>query len=741
MLSTINMPISQTKLSHLRRISLMLLIIANYAKAEPGAGISKKNPQVSVCNSADCRKASAEILRNIDRNASPCDDFYEFACGNFHTHHPMGQDRYQMNQFRMAGEKISKYLEDTARRSILLSDIEAVKKSKTAYHACMNDDQLDSVGLSELTEKLMNQGGWPMAMHNWSNISKRWQQIDQFFTGFIGKSAFFHYTVEPGPYNSKKHNLVIHPPKLILPLNVFRNPDKYKAKIKVYRDFIVTIAQQFATANVDSETIKQDAKDLIDLQITLAKAISKARDVAQVRMHLTTFQNKYNSYPYSMANSRIIWEVVLFKLGLHTDVNFTPPEVITVRDEEYFYRLANILDSTPTRVIVNYVCWIFIYDVLKFTDTGTRDLYHDFNTEMLKSTSSDSREKECMKENPAQKALYHQYVLAKVPQSYTEKVHEIIADLTKELIEQIKNSPWLDPNSREAAKKKVQRLHEFIGYLSWLRTPAKVNEYYKKLRVGDSHLQNGLNSMIFRIGRSLEKLSVPVDRYAEDKVWVKPVVEVNAFYVRPRNSIVVPSGILQAPFFLYDVPEPFHLGSIGVILGHEFTHGFDKLGLRYAYDGSPMHWPAATMREYEDRTQCLVDQFQTYHYQDLIPHGHVLFDSGDETQIENLADTAGMQISHGAFINNLRKRTSLHQRLPGLESVTDEQLFFLAYANMWCEYNDPRFLLYLARLNGEYSIAHHRVIGTVSNLEGFTTAFGCKAGDAMNPSRRCTLWG
>ncbi|CAB3388789.1 Hypothetical predicted protein [Cloeon dipterum] len=224
-------------------------------------------------------------------------------------------------------------------------------------------------------------------------------------------------------------------------------------------------------------------------------------------------------------------------------------------------------------------------------------------------------------------------------------------------------------------------------------------------------------------------------------------IEVNAFYVPKHVSIYLPAGILQAPFTGNGLAS-LNYGAIGAIIGHEFTHGFDKTGQKYDKNGKLNNWWSNETKEnFNERVQCMIDQYSKFHFPELGPN--VTLD-GKKTINENIADNGGMRealIAYDLFklrqVGNEKKGTEdlhdLQPDLPGLTNYTHKQLFFLGYANMWCQNPSPSILKLLLKWD-VHSPGRVRVLGTLSNTKEFAEAWNCPAGSKMNPADKCVVW-
>lgn len=207
---------------------------------------------------------------------------------------------------------------------------------------------------------------------------------------------------------------------------------------------------------------------------------------------------------------------------------------------------------------------------------------------------------------------------------------------------------------------------------------------------------------------------------------------VNAYYTPNKNQIVFPAGILQKPFFDTSFPSSLNFGAMGVVMGHELTHAFDDQGREFDKDGDlAPWWNNATIERFQQRTECLVQQYSSYVTSSSEPL------NGKQTLGENIADNGGLKAAFHGY-NNWVKDHPDELLLPGL-NMTHKQMFFLAFSQVWCS-SSTKEAIHLQILNDPHSPARYRVIGPLSNMPEFSEVFQCKPGSPMNPTNKCEIW-
>lgn len=319
-------------------------------------------------------------------------------------------------------------------------------------------------------------------------------------------------------------------------------------------------------------------------------------------------------------------------------------------------------------------------------------------------------------------AVGQEYVSVHFPPQAKERMIDLVDHLRKAFAQRIDQLEWMSEVTKEQAHEKLGRMNVKIGY------PDKWIDYTPLEITDQPYVLNAMAGSLFNTRRNLEKIGKPVDR---DEWFMSPQT-VNAYYSPTMNEIVFPAGILQPPFFYLDGDDAVNFGAIGVVIGHEMTHGFDDQGRQYAADGNLRDWWTADDAErFVELSQVLVDQYNNY----------VMLDSltinGRLSLGENIADLGGVTISYQAFQNKLDESGR-----PGpINGFTPEQRFFISYAQVWR--NNIRDRELMRQINeGPHSPGEARVNGIVYNLEAFYRAFDIhpEAARFIAPENRAEIW-
>jgi predicted metalloendopeptidase len=313
---------------------------------------------------------------------------------------------------------------------------------------------------------------------------------------------------------------------------------------------------------------------------------------------------------------------------------------------------------------------------------------------------------------------------------------QMVENIRAQFSSSVSDVDWMDLATRKVARDKAEAMKELIGYPDWFANQSALEVYYSGVSVGRSNLRNVVTLKTFMMHRILSKLRVPTDRTE----WLIGPDVVNAFYNPQINSITFTAGILQPPYFSKRRPEALNYGGIGVVIGHEITHGFDDMGRQSdKYGNLAQWWSRDTIDTYLEKAQCFIQQYGMYRVPELdeLLHAEVMM-NGVTTQGENMADNGGMRQAFLAYKKYVADNGP-DQRLSGLQQFSPEQLFFLGFANVWCE-STTRESLLQEILSDPHSPHRFRVKGTLANSEHFAHAWNCPVGSPMNPRNKCLIW-
>ncbi|XP_039303855.1 endothelin-converting enzyme 1 [Solenopsis invicta] len=517
--------------------------------------------------------------------------------------------------------------------------------------------------------------------------------------------------------------------------------DEDKKKKQV--DYISKVARAIAKArgvDVTEKHMNRDIQDMIDFQIKLTDITMDLSD--EKDMTLNEFQEWYDKKKPKTVNSKIDW---VYKIREIFDEAYVPVKDdlnLTIKSPGYFKNLIALLDETSSRTIVNYIHWNFLSKVIRTTTSEMRKLYntrHGYDENDNEENDNEDafgfsgRSRRCIREIDMGNLLAYEYVRNQFPDKVKTTAADMMDDIQKEVEYQIKESDWLDEDTKDFVLEKLVNMKKFIGYPDWYRNDTIVKRYFQGLIIINSYYENTLSYNRYSKWKELRKL---MKNNTNDGIMVMSPLMVNAMFSESENSIDLPAANFQNPFFAYGRPQAINYGIVGSTMAHEVSHGFDDTGHLYNKNGEEVEWLSAMAEGYSKRAECFVEQFNNYPIDK--ESNYTIKDYGNQTISENIADTMGLEATFRAYRRRERECENPGTVLPGLEDLTNDQLFFLSFAYLSCE-AQSNSALEMAKADS-HSIERLRVIGSVSNSQDFAKAYNCPVGSAMNPERKCNIW-
>jgi endothelin-converting enzyme/putative endopeptidase len=414
----------------------------------------------------------------------------------------------------------------------------------------------------------------------------------------------------------------------------------------------------------------------------------------------------------------VSWDGYLAGLGFPAIVQ------INVAQPEFVKKLDAMTKSVPIADWRTYLKWHLGRALSPFLSQKAVDEWFRFRQVLTGAKTLQPRWKRCVRyaDEMMGEALARPFVAAYLGEDGKKMAEAMVAGIEASMKSDLDSLVWMDEPTRTKAEVKLARIVNKIGY------PAKWRSYDGLAIDRASFLKNVEGAAVFDANYRLGKVGKPVDK----DEWEMTPPAVNAYYEPTRNEMVFPAGILQAPFYGKTQAPALNFGAIGMVVGHELTHGFDDEGRQFDEAGNLRDWwTAPVSAEFDKRAACVEHQYGDYV---AIDDAHV---KGKLTLGENIADLGGLKLSFAAF----QRAEKAHPATPPLAGFTPEQEFFLGFAQAWCGNYRPEAMRLLVATN-PHSPPKYRVVGPLSNLPEFATAFQCKDGSPMvrSTEKRCTVW-
>ena len=649
-------------------------------------------------------------LANLDSTYLPGTDFYMFATGGWQKAHPLTDEYSRYGSFDVLQENNNKQLRELIEGVAAQQNEKGSVAQKIAdlYNSAMDSVALNEHGLDEMAAFLACDGYQTSAQITQDWLKQVWPKMLR--QGVDGLMGFY---IGADEKDSKNNILSIVQGGLTLgQKDYYLDQDPETAKIReAYVAYIRQLVSHVGFGETDAARISDD---VIRIETRLAKAsksMTELRD-PEANYHKMSYDQLKKDF------AGIDWDAYLHIFGISglKDVIVGQPEAI--------HEVEKILAEETPEALQNVYLWHAIDMAAGYVDDESRNLSFAFwGTALSGKTQDRPRWKRAVSsvEGCLGEALGQLYVAKYFPPAAKERMEKLVANLQQALGERIDVQDWMSDETKKVAHEKLDAFYVKVGY------PDKWTDY-STLQIGNSYLQNILSCKEWAIQDMIAKhLNKPVDK---DEWYMTPQT-VNAYYNPTTNEICFPAGILQPPFFDMEADDAFNYGAIGVVIGHEMTHGFDDQGSKYDKNGNlSQWWTEEDTKRFNERIQVMRD------YHDSIEVLPGLHSNGSLTLGENMADHGGLMVSYQAFVN-----ATAQAPLSDKDGFTPAQRFFLAYANVWGQ--NIRDEEIRKRVKSDpHSLGKWRVNGQMPHMDAWYEAFGITEQDPMfvPKEKRVTIW-
>jgi len=647
-------------------------------------------------------------LTAIDKTADPCTDFYQYACGNWKKNNPIPPDQVRWGEFDKLKERndwlLYRELETAANPDVKRTALE--QKYGDFYAACMNTQLADQKGVAPLQPALD-------AINALSDKKQLAAVLGRLEIPH-GISGLFSFGVGQDQKDSTRQIAQAGQAGLSLPdrdYYLLQNPRQQKIR----DEYVAHMRKIFQLAGDTPEKAASEAQSVMTIETALAQGSMSRTDLRDPakRYHIMTLEDLGKLTP------DFDWLAYLhgISMGFFQTLNVMTPD--------FFTAMNALIDAQGLDAWKSYLRWRALHDAAPWLSKAFVDENFDFFArDLLGQTEIEPRWKRCTQatDGALGEAVGQDWVKTYFSPEKKENMVKLVTALEAALAEDIQQLPWMSEATKKNAEEKLALIRNKIGY------PEHWRDYSTLEIKRDDLLGNIARASVYEDRRNLNKLGKPVD----ETEWRMTPPTVNAYYSPGMNDINFPAGILQPPFYDFSKDPAVNFGGIGVVIGHEMTHGFDDQGSKFDGHGNVREWQSpADRKAFTERTDCEVKEYGSF---EAAP-GQKL--NGSLTLGENTADNGGLRLAYSALMATLAQEPGT--AATEIDGYTPAQRFFLAFGQVWCQ-NVREQAARSRALTDPHSPGEWRVNGSVQNFDEFGKAFSCKKGAPMYPENSCRVW-
>ena len=654
---------------------------------------------------------------NFDTTARLEDDFYQFACGGWMANNPLDAEHSRYGAFDVLAENalksINGIIDSVSKNENAAGSL--ADKIATLYNIGMDSVRLQEQGAAPLMPYLEEINALKTRDDIWNQLLKMHRRGNIVLFGIFG---------EADKDDARQCIAWAYQGGLGLGDRDYYLLDEGNNK-NIRKGYVELMEKEIAMAGYDKMSGKKAdklAKMVMDFETRLAKAMNTK---LENRDPQATF-NRYTVEEAAAFAPNIDWKGYFETMGIMDGM-----KSFNIAQTKYFTEVNKVLKDADVETLKAYFAWHEILGAASYLSDDFVNANFDFFGKLMSGREVNRprwKRVTSTVEGAMGEALGQLYVERYFPAEAKTRMETLVSNLIEALGQRIDMAEWMTDATKANAHKKLSTIYVKIGY------PNKWRDYSGLEIKDDSYYANVIRSNEFDMAYMFSKINKPVDK----DEWLMTPQTVNAYYNPTTNEICFPAAILQPPFFQFDADDAANYGAIGVVIGHELTHGFDDQGRQYDENGNLNDWWSEDdAKNFDANKQCLIDAFNNCIALDD-PELGKMNGNGELTLGENIADNGGLHVSYLAMQNAMAKKQVNKNEMDGF---TPEQRFFLAYAAVWASNIRPAAALQLTQMD-VHSLGRNRVNVALPQVTEFIDAFGIKEGDGMwlAPEKRVVLW-
>jgi len=645
-----------------------------------------RNPQ--ICTSDDCHRQAESLLSKIDTSVSPCDDFYQFACGNFDH-----QDSLQFEEMR----NVRKRLKSIVSEEINENDDKPQKLVKSFYQSCLKD--------VKSLKKIVKNG---LKIRKETKFS--WEKAIQGLQFFQNSDAYiFTLTMD---FVDGSLVLVVNQPRFD-PKTGFLSMNSKKDQ-----NFNANLVDFATELGIDCSEAEEMRTKAFEFEDRLQELV---HDNSEAQIEISTIAELQEVFKF------INWTIFMKNLFDGSDL-IDKHFVLGIKNQKNLIKIDTFLFESSDDDIMNYLVWRFI-----------KSAYIAINSPMEPTYLTKADTDPCLDltVNHLDVALAAVYAKRYFDDQTKAELTDMVKIMNLTLLAQLESNDWLDMKTKTKAVEKLKKMEFYVGYTDEIVKDDFIADYYEFLdfnwlsfnEMAQAAYKNKRNKFleIFSMSSVAEIRKNFITQLLTSSIFV-----VNAFYYPAMNFFIITAAFVSDQEYMSTRPMSMNFGAVGSTIGHEILHGFDSNGRFYDEDGIKNWWEKEAEIEFLNKSQCFIDQYGSF--VEPITGLHV---NGTLSLGENIADNGGIILAY----NSYQKWLKIHkfdQTLPDVNFIQN-QLFWIANAQNYCNNYDKKFIEENIRMD-PHSPDRFRVLGPLSNSKEFLDDFKCSKGSGMNRKNKCKVW-